>query len=170
MATANKATHVGFRNGDLFCSHCGSSQKIPAPMEISVFAAMGKAFQKSHAKCRKTWTEPVVDQSISIERKAAFWLQHGERGMSSETMFGVISGLSLGHRASHPYDPDDFRRCYLLLKAVPEWREKLPMLRPVSKAWSNLVDHWDELTSMLEEMMAGKKSSAMYDLMQKLIA
>lgn len=169
MAKKAKIEHVGIHNESLFCWNCGNSQAMAMPMEIPVFTAMAKAFEKSHAHCQKTWKEPEVDQSQSVARKAAFWLQHGERGISSETMFSILSGQPVRRDLCHPCDPDDFRRCYLLLKAIPEWKRRLQALKPISSAWSNLVDHWDELTAMLEEMMAGKKSPAMYELMQKLI-
>lgn len=169
MAKNTKTNHVRIRNEALFCSHCGSSQAVAYPVEIPVFTAMMDAFAKNHAECPKTWKEPELDQSLAVREKADFWWKHGERGISSMTMFAIFCGRHMPQRPCHPLDPDDFRRCYLLLKAVPEWREKLPLLKAHSSAWSNLVDHWDELTAMLEEMMAGKKSSAMYDLMQKLI-
>lgn len=168
MAKRN-TDHVIIRNQDLFCSHCGKSQAVPYPIEPFMFQAMGEAFTKQHSSCEKTWQQPVAPPEHSVTQRAHFWWTQGERGMSSETIYAVMTSEGIPVRRSHPYDPDDFRRCYLLLKQIPEWRQRMAEMRPVSKAWSNLVDHWDELTAMLEEMMAGKKSSAMYDLMQTLI-
>ena len=78
-----------------------------------------------------------------------------------------------GIAINHPHDPDDFRRCYLLLKAVPEWKKDLHKLKGLSPAWSNLVDHWNELTEMFErnerEDWKNHKKIGMYELMQKLI-
>lgn len=164
-----KADHVIIRNEKLFCSNCGAAQTIQLPMEIPVFVAMGKAFTKSHAKCLKTYKEPVVNPSLSIEQRADFWWQHGERGISSETIFGVLSGRGPRKDGCHPWDPSDFKRCYGLLQVVPEWRERLGEMKSQSKAWSNLVDNWDKLTEMLEEMMRTNKDNGMYDFMQTLI-
>lgn len=164
-----KIEHVVIRNETLFCLNCGCSQAIPLPMEISVFAAMAKAFEKVHAKCRKTWQAPIADPSWSAGRKADFWWENGERGVSSEIMWYVLQGRPNPRHGSHPLDPDDFRRCYLLIKTVPEWKDRLPFLKPLSTAWSNLVDNWDKLTEMLEEQMRTKKDNGMYDLMQRLI-
>jgi hypothetical protein len=164
-----KADHVVMRNGAVFCLHCGREQKIAMPCEISVFSAMAKAFTKSHAKCLKTWEEPQADQTQSEKVRMAFWLQNGERGISSETMYHVLSGGKPGPRACHPWDPSDFRRCYLLLKTVPEWKEKLHLLKPLSESWANLVDNWDKLTEMLEEQMKTKRANGMYEFMQTLI-
>jgi len=54
--------HVSFRKGSLFCSHCGRKQRVFYPVEIGVFAAMCRAFSKSHAHCGKTWQEPTPDE------------------------------------------------------------------------------------------------------------
>lgn len=167
--TKKKIEHVGIRNSNLFCSNCGREQIIPYPIEPDMFAAMGKAFEKSHTDCAKTWQEPTAPPSLSEVQKAAFWWKNGERGLSSETIFNQLSGRGASKNSYHPCDPDDFRRCYLLLKAIPEWKDRLVLLKSISQSWSNLVHHWDELTAMLEEMLAGKKSSKMYDLMQTLI-
>lgn len=163
------AEHIIMRNGGIFCSHCGRSQDLPKTMEIDVFGAIGRAFTKTHKDCVKTWVQPEADQAKTEAYKAQWWLSNGERGISSETMFSVISNTYRPRWTGHPCDPDDFRRCYLLLKAIPEWRAKMDLMRPLSKAWSNLVDSWDKLTEMLEEMMVQKKDNGMYDLMQKCI-
>jgi hypothetical protein len=67
-----------------------------------------------------------------------------------------------------PADPDDFRRCYLLIKAVPQWKERLVELKSLSETWSKLVDNWDKLTEMLEEQMRTRKANGMYELMNSL--
>src|SRR5579872_2015706 len=130
---------------------------------------MGKAFTKSHAKCPKTYKEPTVNPSLSIEQRANFWWQHGERGASSETIFGVLSGRGVKRDGCHPWDPSDFKRCHGLLLVIPEWRDRLLEMKSQSKAWSNLVDNWDKLTEMLEEQMQTGKDNGMYKFMQTLI-
>ena len=81
------------------------------------------------------------------------WLANGERGVSSNTMVTILAGVdALGTWSQyHPLDPDDFRRCCLLLKAVPILRLKLEKMRGVSDEWATLVDHWEELETMLAE-------------------
>jgi hypothetical protein len=160
--------HVVFRNNQLFCSNCGSYQAVPFPIAIPLFTALNTAFIKMHKSCPKTWEQPTVNSDLSVKQKADWWLQNGERGISSETMFEALSGRLIGARGWTPSDPDDFRRCYLLLQAVPEWKSQLDMLRPLSTAWSNLVDNWDKLTVMLEEQIQTKKPNGMYQLMKTL--
>jgi hypothetical protein len=136
-------------------------------------------FAKVHKDCKKTWVEPVNIPNGKTEfENANWWLNNGEQGTSSKTMFEYLNDnfhFHIQHK-SHPYDPDDFRRCYLLLKAVPQFIPKLGRMKSVSTAWSNLVDNWDKLTEMLEEQMMyiekgdrKKASNGMYEFMQTLI-
>ena len=164
--------HCTIRNNNLFCLNCGGEQIIPYHMNTEIFSAMAKTFNKIHAKCIKKWEQPVADLSLTEEQRANWWLEHGERGMSSETIFATITRRPiLRHGPSIPYDQDDFKRCYLLLKAIPEWKEKLFMLKKLSPAWVKLVDNWDKLTEMLEFMMqnGGSDNGKMYEFMEELI-
>lgn len=166
------------RNSNLFCDKCGQEYKISYPIAIPMIIAMEKEFEKMHKHCKQTWKEPEVDLTKPIKERMKFWLKYGERGVSSETMFSVLGVDNFGEdicwcRSSfdycHPYDPDDFRRCYLLLKMIPEWKSELYKLGHISPAWRNLVNNWDKLTEMLEEQMKTKKPNGMYELMQECI-
>ena len=59
------------------------------------------------------------------------------------------------------------------LLSVPEWKSELHKLKPLSKAWSNLVDNWDKLTAMYEENVKTEwkeyERIGMYEFMQTLI-
>jgi hypothetical protein len=157
----------------IFCFHCGASQKLSLPMRMSEAADAMIAFAKSHASCEKTWTEPTNDgpESKSIEENERWWLMHGEHGLSSKAMFNfftISNQAVLSDYSAHPRDPSDFRRCYLLLKAVPQYKERLERLKILSPVWSNLVDNWEKLTELLEEQMQTKKDNGLYDLMKSL--
>lgn len=78
------------------------------------------------------------------------WQQFGERGCSSKAMASYLSGGSIPPGFNDPADPDDFRRCELLLRAVPTMREELPRMAAVSKRWAGLVEKWDEIARTLE--------------------
>jgi len=131
---------------------------------------MSKAFIKLHKDCRQTWVQPEADLTTTVHQRMQFWLTQGERGTSSETIFSVLGGDSGWCRHPnvycHPLDPDDFRRCYLLLETIPEWKADLHKLKEISLVWSNLVDNWPELTQLLEEQMRTHKANGMYDLMK----
>lgn len=104
------------------------------------------------------------------------WLLTGDTGRSSMCMLANIYSpettkeLSSFESVVHPLDSGDFRRCYLLLEAVPEFREHLPTMRNVSPYWEVLVDHWDELEALLKVDLAEKKngSRSLYDKMKML--
>ena len=162
------------RNQELFCLNCGQSYKLQYPVPVNELTKKIKAFEVLHKDCPKTWTEPVVDQSKSIETKAFFWWQNGERGMSSETIWFCCMGKDV-KRVCYPYDPDDFSRCYKLFQTVPEWKNGLYMQRIASLCpeWRNLINNWDKLTEMYEENKRTNWRNAdkigMYELMQKCI-
>lgn len=167
--TKKKNEHCIIRNNKLFCSNCGTYEAIPFPVRIPVFSVLVKEFSKQHARCPKTYKEPEFNQTQSIDQRARQWFERGERGASSESIFKVITGEPVRADITVPQDPDDFRRCYLLLKAIPEWRKELSKMAEYGHAWKNLVGNWDKLTGMLEEQMATKKPNGMYEFMQVLI-
>lgn len=100
-------------------------------------------------------TSPIIDGPITVTLSVAaqLWLRHGERGVSSDTIFGRLTGLYLvGHWGeTHPLDPDDFRRCRLLVEGVPEFRERLGEMAAASPTWAALVGAWDELCALMDE-------------------
>jgi len=167
---------TGFRNGDLFCFNCGTSQKMPLPMPVQLATDFMKSFEKLHKDCEKTWTEPKNETSEKSEiENALWWLKNGEQGISSKTMFKYLSDDNIPlniNSESHPLDPDDFKRCYKLLKAVPQFKVKLGRMRNISTTWANLVDNWDKLTEMYEENVRTEwknyKKIGMYEFMKSL--
>lgn len=85
---------------------------------------------------------------VSLDERMLEWIRNGERGTSSETIFEVLADHPLqreGWAGATPRDPADFRRCYLLLEAIPEWKTELQKVADVYPAWQPLVDNWSEL-------------------------
>lgn len=86
------------------------------------------------------------------------WLVSGEHGASSRAMFAHLSGLDLSQidphvaedRAAYPRDPDDFRRCRLLLDRAPEFAERLDEMSSLSPLWSRLVPAWPRLCALMD--------------------
>lgn len=168
----NKVEHTTIRNEKLFCLNCGGTHQLDFPILMNEIANKLDAFNVLHKDCKKTWTEPVVDQSKSIQEKAMFWLGNGNVGLSSKTMFNCL----IGHKdfeVNYPHDPDDFSRCYKLLEAIPEWKSELYKLKSLSKIWSDLVDNWDKLTEMYKENCKTNwketKRIGMYQFMNQII-
>jgi hypothetical protein len=165
--------HTIIRNGKLFCLHCGGEFELKTPVQIKEMEKKINAFNLLHKYCEKTWIEPKADQNKNMEERAYWWLSNGETGLSSKTMWRFFMNQpTFGN--DHPHDPDDFKRCYKLLKAIPEWKNELHKLKSISKAWNNLVDNWDKLTTMYEqnvkENWKNYKKIGMYEFMQTLIA
>jgi hypothetical protein len=77
------------------------------------------------------------------------WLMHGQRGLSSEAMVAYITGT--GGSADHPYDPSDLGRCRLLVEQVPIIRMNLKRMADCSPVWAQIIAHWDELCSLMDE-------------------
>lgn len=160
------------RNQKLFCLNCGGDFTLAFPVPVGEMKKKMKAFDSLHKDCKPTWIEPVVDQSRAIKDKAMWWIGNGETGMSSETMWNCLIG-NKDFDINHPYDPDDFSRCYKLLETVPEWKTEIGKLKPLSIQWNNLVNNWQKLTEMYEKNTAEKwknsKEIGMYEFMQTLI-
>lgn len=165
-------SNTTIRNQNLFCLNCGGEHKIIYPISIPEMTKKIEAFNELHKDCKPEWKEPEVNQEKSTYEKAIFWITNGETGMSSKTMWNCFMG-NRNFDVDHPYDPDDFKRCYKLLQAIPEWKFQLQKLKPLSTAWSNLVDNWDKLTEMYErnekENWKNYKKVGMYEFMQTLI-
>ena len=165
-------SNTTIRNGKLFCLNCGGEFELKMPMPVTVVSEKTKAFEMLHKDCPKTWVEPEADQSKNTYEKAMWGMGNGEKGQSSKTMWNCFMG-NKNFRINYPSDPDDFSRCYKLLKAVPEWKNEMHKLKDLSPAWSNLVDNWDKLVEMFEqnerEGWKNHKEIGMYQLMKKLI-
>lgn len=161
-----KTEHTTIRNQKLFCQNCGGEFALVFPLAIPIMSQKIKAFNALHKDCLPTWQQPVVDQTKTIQEKMDFWLNFGEHGRSSETMFQQLSGKPMDSWGCHPQDPDDFKRCHGLLETIPEWRNELDKLRPLSPTWNLLVDNWNILTKMLVDQLNTKKPNGMHEFMQ----
>ena len=73
------------------------------------------------------------------------------------------------YSVNNPHDPDDFKRCYKLLKQIPEWRKRLDELKPLSKEWHGLVTNWDKLEEMLLDQLSTSRANGMYDFMKSIL-
>lgn len=79
------------------------------------------------------------------------WATFGERGSSSNA---IVEKLAHDRRPSgfnDPADADDFRRCELLLRAVPSLRPELHRMGELSTRWVALAARWDEIVATLDE-------------------
>lgn len=88
---------------------------------------------------------------MKLSENAIQWLASCERGISSETIFEMITGVkTVRTMKSHPHDPADFMRCLKLLDACPEFKPLMCKMKGVSPVWRALVDRWDEIQKVFE--------------------
>jgi hypothetical protein len=87
-----------------------------------------------------------------ISEQAIAWLASGERGTSANTIFTHLSGIDAVGKwgGSHPHDPDDFRRCRLLMNQVPDFHARIGELRKISPVWDRLVSNWADLCYQMD--------------------
>lgn len=87
-----------------------------------------------------------------LSQEETQWLATGEKGLSSETMFEVLSGMkTCEHGYRHPYDPADFARCRKLIETIPAYERRISEMGKISKQWKAIVDNWDKLCAMMDE-------------------
>lgn len=75
------------------------------------------------------------------------WLFDGDAGVSSKTIWSVMTGVDPKTSFCYPCDPDDFGRCHRLLVRFPEWRERMGEVAAKYPRWAPMVREWDALTA-----------------------
>ncbi len=89
---------------------------------------------------------------VEVTENMVKWLAHGERGVSSDTIFRHLTGIET-HRYGwddEPSDPDDLYRCRLLLKQCPELQPLFSLMADVSPVWAKLVVEWNSLCALMD--------------------
>lgn len=98
------------------------------------------------------------------------WIIGNDTGISSKTIWAVMMGaVSAGGWFGVPQDPDDFGRCYRLLKLFPEWKDRLHEVTEYFPAWTGLVREWDRLTELYEKEVPSGRCPELYAAMNPLI-
>lgn len=65
----------------------------------------------------------------------------------------IISKMENIHadKYPHPRTLDDFLMCEKLLDAFPDWRARIADMKDASPKWSDLVESWDEIQSLIKD-------------------
>lgn len=97
------------------------------------------------------------------------WLCSGETGLSSKTMVCIHTGNEMdgdwGFRA--PRDVADFRRCWLLVEAVPEIRNSFPLIAEKCPAFKGVIENWDVISAAYERERGSGKCPETYRLLKE---
>lgn len=79
------------------------------------------------------------------------WIGDGDTGTSSLTIWAVLmKRVSPDGNFYYPLDPDDFGRCYRLLKIMPEWRNRLGEVAEAYPPFAPFVREWDRISALYE--------------------
>lgn len=149
------------------CSHEWTLAYLPLPVEVFT------KFSKS--PCPMCGSDKVYVGAIPKkvpEGDPIAWLASGDTGISSKAIWTVLMGRVVDKRelwgGGVPHDPDDFGRCYRLLKVMPSWRGRLAEVAAQLPHWKNLVEVWDELTGLYEEELPTGRCPKLYERMKDL--
>ena len=98
--------------------------------------------------------------ALPIQQRLKLWYARGETGISSKMIARTFSETPFMnefnkqkhscHDDSPPLDVSDFRRCYLLLKLIPEWKKRMPEMVKY-KYWEHVAKNWDKITELYEK-------------------
>jgi hypothetical protein len=136
-------------------------------LDVGLANALGVSFVLTNQSGSEVLRNRVAQENKCKNAKDA-WICGCDTGTSSKTIFSVMTGSPTG-RADIPYDPDDFGRCYRLLKLIPEWRQRLGEVSEKYSKWIPLVEHWDELTDLYESGLSKDDCHKLYTRMQELL-
>jgi len=140
---------IVLKGDSMVCSRCGVSKKL-MPCPVLEIRPRLDEFEAAHRDCVLSSVGDTAKKKAAAWASPLDWILGDDTGTSSRTIWGVMMGAK-NSDPSVPYDPADFGRCYRLLEAFPEWRERLPEVAKAFPAWRGLVGAWDEMTALFEE-------------------
>lgn len=84
--------------------------------------------------------------------RAAQWIVGEDTGLSSISIWAHMMGVEPEDGFTTPSDPSDLGRCLRLLRAFPEWDQRIAEMAGCGRGWQVLAHHWREL----EQLMANE--------------
>jgi len=147
--------------------HLGAMMVIGLPDDTKSLLAL--------PACYELQMEHYQAKQNGLSEAAQKWLMDGERGTSSNTIFRTLAGIKQkpGDWSSHPHDPDDLRRCRLLLEQVPEFAPRIAEMAAVSPEWAQLVKFWELLCRTMDDECDWRnrkgRAANTYEMMQECI-
>lgn len=151
----------------------------PVQCEIRVYVKFISSLRCPHCRGQNLTLglnlTPTENDALRITgseaERAANWLQNGETGLSSLTIYHHLTGQEVPAPAV-PTDADDLKRCIYLLKHVPEWADRLTELAVLTPQWAALTTAWPQLVNTFERDAAspGKGYARTNSLLRELLS
>ena len=146
------------------CTRCGRGLSLGGSQPLPIVVAAMDAFVKMHLHCKAgMFQEPETNTPDE-------WLRGRDTGTSSLTIFSVMNNQVVTKHYDLPHDPDDFGRCYRLLKLFPSWKNRLSEVVKRFPEWGPMVREWDTITKLYEQELPTGLAPRCYELMQQLRA
>jgi len=159
----NKADWIvagGRENEIAHCVRCGEGLELGMPQRVKVFLGTLEVFQKAHRLCQaQGYIEPTP-------KTPEEWRQGRDVGISSMTIYYVMTGIGAPHRFDVPHDPEDFGRCFRLLNLFPEWRARLSEIAARFPAWTALIQDWTQLEEVYRRDLPTGRSKELYQMIK----
>lgn len=92
-------------------------------------------------------------EAHGLPDSAAKWLSSDDVGSSALALFFHLTGIEppgYSDQAAHPYDLADFRRCRLVIEALPGYEPDFQKMASVSEEWASLVSDWSLICSSMD--------------------
>lgn len=139
---------------------CGEDAVLDQDLARMAGANFAVGFRPDLATLRSRLEAFTISETVQKHRnsnlgKAAIeWLACGHRGLSSNTLFTFLTGVSAekendGH--NYPHDPDDLSRCRRLLETCPDLVSCLPRVAAAGPEWRVLIQRWDEVCGLMDQ-------------------
>jgi hypothetical protein len=141
---------------DWWCSQCWTvEEKVRLKARVAELEADVENLKKHITAC--SWKIEQNDREMEWYK----WYRGDDSGVSSETIFQVMTGISVRWTGT-PMDSDDFGRCFRLLEKFPHWRDRLDEVAAQFPEWKGLVDNW----SKLEFLYKREKHNEVYEFIK----
>lgn len=166
--------------GVFFCRKCGDKYEPARPIALTIWRAIINQYMIDHKKCRlnndtglacsycfEFGHELEGCHRLQYDGDPVKWWNGPDCGGSSKTLCWVMMGKPETPPGpippTVPRDPDDFGRCYRLLKTFG-WRDRIGEMSGVF-GWKKTVEYWDAMEKLYEEELPTGSCPRLYVLM-----
>lgn len=122
-----------------------------ARQNLDVVVVSGDIARKGLDSGLPTYEQLLIESEIT--KKVMVWMSNGRTGLSSTFLaINLLNGKAISTaNNNYPHDPSDLERCLRLIHEVPALRQKLPIMKDISKEWNALVENWSLLESTFKD-------------------